>query len=84
MTEQLHPRPYREPTTRQQRRQARREQRRWRLDCELIYDDGIGRFTLWFRTKTAARIAGAWKYGIASWGGTVELTDTRPAAPSVL
>lgn len=55
--------------------------RRWRLDCALVYGgDGGGWVSEWskgYRTRLGARIAGWWHYHISSWGGTVTLVDSR-------
>ena len=61
--------------------------RRWRLDCNLVYGgDGGGWCAEWskgYRTQTGARIAAWWHYHLASWGGSVQITDTAstPAHP---
>ena len=61
--------------------------RRWRLDCSLVYGDsggaGVETWSKGYRTRTGARLAAWWHYHLASWGGSVELVDTAstPHAP---
>lgn len=77
MSEQLHPSPRR--ALRKERRQARREMRRWAVDYDLAYDGGGSTFTSYYRTRGGAKIAAFWNAHIASWGGTAVLIDTEAA-----
>lgn len=53
--------------------------RRWRVDYEnMVYEGGFGASWSGFhRTYVGARIAAWWNQNIASYGGTVTLTDQR-------
>lgn len=56
--------------------------RRWRLDCELVYDGGGGKWRGYYRTLWGAKIAAWFHYHIASYGGHIGLTDTFKEAKS--
>lgn len=51
--------------------------RPWGVRYALIYDDGEGSWTQYYRSWLGARISAWWKYHISSWGGTVVLFDNR-------
>lgn len=70
MGEQLYPN---EP----RRRMPIHEDRPWFVAYDLIYDNGFGRWTQYYRTQIGARISAWWKFNISSWGGSAILYDNR-------
>lgn len=50
--------------------------RRWRIDAYLAYDGGGTGWTDYYRTLWGAKIAAWYHYHLASYGGSIELTDT--------
>lgn len=60
-----------------ERKTRDKSHRRWRMDAELAYDGGGGKWTDYYRTYLGARIAAFYHYHIASYGGSIEITDQQ-------
>ena len=48
--------------------------RPWRVEYDLLYDDGPHRWTGFYRSQTGARIAAFWNVHVGSWGGGATLS----------
>ena len=57
--------------------------RRWRLDCDLVYEGGSSKWSDYYRTLWGAKIAAWFHYRIASYGGSIELVDTIKGEPEI-
>lgn len=57
--------------------------RRFEVEYELAYDDGVATYSCHYRTERGAKIAAWIKVHITSWGGTADLIDHLydPAPP---
>jgi len=65
----------------QPRRRSKKQHlnRRWIVDYkDMIYDGGYSAsWSRGYRTKIGARLAMAWQYYMATWGGEMTLHDNR-------
>ena len=50
-------------------------ERRWRLDCHLLYDNGDAPWSRGYRTFVGARVAAFFHHYLFSWGGEIQLID---------
>jgi len=64
MSEVLYPKP---------KRAKDKSHRPWRVEYNLTYDGGGSRWTGFYRTRTASRVAAWWNVHLSSWGGDATL-----------
>lgn len=68
MAERLYPKPLKVKDT---------SDRRWRVDYDLFYDGGSGKWTGYYPTRALAKFAAFWNVRVGSWGGSAVLTDQQ-------
>ena len=49
--------------------------RRWRLDAELVYDNGVVAWSRWFRWRWQALVVEWWARNVSSWGGWTQVWE---------